>query len=409
MNILVIAHAHPDFSIGGAEIAAYNLFKSVSEIRPDDSVTLLARAETKSVSPGAITQRRPREYLWRQDMGNWFYLMTAYPESIFLGFREFLIRQSPDLIFVHHYAHMGVEIFREIKKTVPNARLILTLHEYVAICNRNGQMLKASSNKLCYSESLDSCNRCFPDVSEENFWLRKNYIKRHFSYVDHFVSPSYFLRSRYIDWGIPAQNITMIENGQPDPPKLKLGQAATTRRVTFGFFGQVTEYKGLEILLKAFNQLPQHLRQSALCEVHGANLDHQGQWLKDLIAELREPLEKEGTLRWAGPYSRDEALRRISKVDWVVVPSTWWENSPMVIQEAFVCGNPVICSGIGGMAEKVRDGIDGVHFDVSNPFDLADKLAYILETPTFRAQLVNNIKSPPTYNEAALSYLALAE
>ena len=27
MKVIVIAHAHPDFSVGGAEIAAYNLFR----------------------------------------------------------------------------------------------------------------------------------------------------------------------------------------------------------------------------------------------------------------------------------------------------------------------------------------------------------------------------------------------
>ena len=46
----------------------------------------------------------------------------------------------------------------------------------------------------------------------------------------------------------------------------------------------------------------------------------------------------------------------MASVDWVVVPSIWWENSPLVIQEAFGYGRPVICSDIGGMAEKVTDG-----------------------------------------------------
>ena len=57
----------------------------------------------------------------------------------------------------------------------------------------------------------------------------------------------------------------------------------------------------------------------------------------------------------------------MSSVDWVVVPSIWWENSPLVIQEAFMHGRPVICSDIGGMAEKVNDGVDGLHFRVERP------------------------------------------
>ena len=34
--------------------------------------------------------------------------------------------------------------------------------------------------------------------------------------------------------------------------------------------------------------------------------------------------------------------------------------------EAFVHGRPVICSDIGGMAEKVRHGVDGLHVPVGN-------------------------------------------
>jgi len=58
----------------------------------------------------------------------------------------------------------------------------------------------------------------------------------------------------------------------------------------------------------------------------------------------------------------------MAAVDWVVVPSIWWENSPLVIQEAFAHGRPVICSDIGGMAEKVAHEKNGLHFRANDPF-----------------------------------------
>ena len=54
-------------------------------------------------------------------------------------------------------------------------------------------------------------------------------------------------------------------------------------------------------------------------------------------------------------------LGRAAVANYVVVPSIWWENSPVVIQEAYAARRPVICSGIGGMAEKVIDGVTGLH------------------------------------------------
>jgi glycosyltransferase involved in cell wall biosynthesis len=58
--------------------------------------------------------------------------------------------------------------------------------------------------------------------------------------------------------------------------------------------------------------------------------------------------------------------------DVVVLPSIWWENSPVVIQEARRNRVPIVCSNIGGMAEKVRDRVDGLHFQAGSAASLAD-------------------------------------
>ena len=75
-----------------------------------------------------------------------------------------------------------------------------------------------------------------------------------------------------------------------------------------------------------------------------------------------------------GRYDHQRSAALMRNIDWVIVPSIWWENSPLVIQEAFMYGRPVICSDIGGMAEKVRDGVDGLHFRAGDAQDLADTI-----------------------------------
>ena len=97
----------------------------------------------------------------------------------------------------------------------------------------------------------------------------------------------------------------------------------------------------------------------------------------------------------------------MSRVDWVIVPSIWWENSPMVIQEAFANGKPVICAGIGGMAEKVRDGVDGLHFEVRNPLDLAETMVRAACEPGLWENLKASIRAPLSFEQCADSYLAL--
>lgn len=409
MKVIVIAHAHPDFSVGGAEIAAYNLYRAIKTRNGFADAIFLARTGLSWQSHGSIMMRRPGEYLWRQDIGDWFRLRTQNPMAVLGAFRDFLRSETPDVIFVQHFAHLGVEILREIKRTLPRCFLVATLHEYIAICNRNGQMVKANTKALCHRETIEDCSICFPERSPQDFWLRKHYIQKHFEFADVFVSPSEFLRKRYIDWGVPSEHIVVIENGQQDSVAAPTDAAETRLRSRFAFFGQITEYKGVEILLQAIHMIAKDLRARMTFEIHGANLEAQGQWLQDLIETLRNPLIAEGCLRWVGAYEQTELAQRMRKVDWVLVPSIWWENSPMVIQEAFANGKPVICAGIGGMAEKVRDGVDGLHFEVRNPFDLAETLVRAACEPQLWQKLNRNIKRPSSFDECADSYLGLVE
>lgn len=365
-RILVMSHRHPDFSLGGGEIAAYNLYKAYRDSNEVGEAWFLASADRGRGANGAITPRRANEYLWEQGIGDWTMLKAAHRRSLVNGFLDLLRALRPNVVHTHHYAHLGVEFLRLVKEFDPTIRLVLTLHEYMAICNNQGQMIK-TNGRLCSRESYDDCRLCFPQYSVQDFWRRKDFIQSHFAYVDQFVSPSEFLRQRYIAWGIPADKIVVIENGQDDvqplPPR-PLAEGETRNR--FGYFGQINPFKGLDVLLRALTQMRKSERKQIVLEVHGANLETQSGDFRDKIKELADPLIKEGVVQWVGPYQPHEIASRMANIDWVVVPSVWWENSPMVIQEAFVHGRPLLVSDIGGMAEKVRHRKDGFLVPVGN-------------------------------------------
>ena len=99
----------------------------------------------------------------------------------------------------------------------------------------------------------------------------------------------------------------------------------------------------------------------------------------------------------------------MADIDWVVVPSRWWENSPLVIQEAFMHKRPVVCSRIGGMAEKVTDGVDGIHFTKSNAGELADKIRIATSTPGEWERLRDGIGPVYSMDEHVASLRAIYE
>ena len=216
------------------------------------------------------------------------------------------------------------------------------------------------------------------------------------------------MRQRYIAWGLPADKITVIENGQSDEPPLPprtLAEGDTRNR--FGYFGQINPFKGLLVLLEALHAMPKAERKKVVLEVHGANLEAQTGELQQKIKELADPLIKKGIVRWVGPYRPDELPKRMAHVDWVVIPSIWWENSPMVIQEAFVHGRPVICSDIGGMAEKVRHGVDGLHVPVGNVLAWGEALKLACSSSEYWASLVAGIKQPLNHVECAKNHFSI--
>ena len=407
-RILVMAHAHPDFSLGGGEIAAYNLYKAYRQQEGVEEAWFLARADRGRGATGAISLRRPNEYLWEQSVRDELRMKAAAPGALSTYFADLIRALKPTVVHTHHYAHLGLEYLRVIKQVDPSIRIMMTLHEYMAICRNNGQMIKTGSFKLCSRESYDECRQCFPQYTAEDFWLRKHYFMSHFKLVDQFVAPSEFLRQRYIDWGLAPEKIVVIENGQSDEPPLPprpLDEGETRNR--FGFFGQINPYKGLDVLLQALHKLPKAERKKIVLEVHGANLESQVKEFQDKIRELRDPLIKQGVVQWVGPYQPHELRRRMAGVDWVVVPSIWWENSPMVIQEAFVCGRPLLVSDIGGMAEKVRDGLDGWHVPAGNLMEWARALKQAASADSAWQKLVDGIVRPLTHTACAHAHLRL--
>ena len=91
-------------------------------------------------------------------------------------------------------------------------------------------------------------------------------------------------------------------------------------------------------------------------------------------------------------------------MDVVIVPNSWYENSPLTIQETFIGGAPVITADRGGMAELVRDGADGLHFRIGDAASLRERLQSVFENPRLLDELRKNIpKEPEIAAQAAIA------
>jgi glycosyltransferase involved in cell wall biosynthesis len=78
------------------------------------------------------------------------------------------------------------------------------------------------------------------------------------------------------------------------------------------------------------------------------------------------------------------------------VPSIWYENSPLVIREAFAMKIPVIATNLGDMSEVVRHGKNRLLFDRCDPEDLARKIQLIIDEPNLITKLKSGIQTIKT-------------
>jgi glycosyltransferase involved in cell wall biosynthesis len=98
---------------------------------------------------------------------------------------------------------------------------------------------------------------------------------------------------------------------------------------------------------------------------------------------------------------------RMARIDWCIVPSVWWEIFGLVISEAWMFGKPVICSNVGGMAERVTDNVDGLHFEMGDPQALADVMRQACTEDGLWQRLHDALPQPPTRADMADGYLRI--
>jgi glycosyltransferase involved in cell wall biosynthesis len=373
-SVLIVAHGHPELSPGGAELAAYDLFETLKRdetVKPYFLAWTGQAAYRRNDTPFCSYRNRSDEVLFSsQAFDHFLFSETSLYESDLAGF---LNEIKPDIVHLHHYTRIGLEFIAFIKRLFPKTRIILTLHEYLAICNNNGQMVKTDNRSLCNEASPQRCAQCFPNIQPTEFLLRERFIKAHFEKIDVFVAPSEFLRQRYITWGLSPDRIVKIDNGtRTRRPLIPRPTGEKEGRGVFAYFGQINPYKGIMDLLRAFeliSRAPAEASSGIRLVINGANLE--GNKVEFIDAFSDAVIRNSGRVHFAGPYRPEDLPRLMGEVDWVVMPSTWWENAPLVIEEALAHGRPVLCSNIGGMAEKVMPGRDGFHFQAGNPHDLA--------------------------------------
>lgn len=277
----------------------------------------------------------------------------------------------PDVIHVHNTfpAMSPAVLWTAARHQVP---VVKTLHNFRLLCPqamllREGRPCEDCVGTVpwrgvarrCYRGSLGASAVTAASVTLHRWagtWHRK---------VSRFVALNDFCRRKFIEGGLPAARIVVKPNFVEAPA----APAVAAPRAGGLFVGRLSPEKGLDLLADAVRGLPADA-VTVIGEGEHADL------ARDAFGA-----------RFLGFRPLPETLATMRAAAFLVVPSRCYENFPRTIVEAFASGLPVIASRHGSLAEIVREGRTGLHFEPGNASDLRDKIAWALAHPAEMARM----------------------
>ena len=426
LRILYVVHGFPPDTWAGTEVYTYNLAKEMLALGHE--VAILCRAPESGENPEFGTTEeefqglRVFRMMHRLDHAS---LRESYvkrgPE---IAFRKILGSFEPDVVHFQHLIHLSVGLV-EIAKARGLATVI-TCHDYWALCARV-QMIRPDG-AICPSNMGAGCYLC---VKEKALGLveraaklgragggpvietiaklaklrhgraqmdeykelreRERVVPAAYAAADLRISPSRFLRDKYLESGMfDSHSFLFSDNGmRTDHVEALTDDQSAVRPpdapVRFGFVGSLVWYKGGEVMVRAVRRLQEAgLGARVQLNVYGS-FDPEGD---PHHAEL-ERLAQGAPIEFHGRFDNSRLSEVYREIDVLVVPSLWYENSPITIHEAYLTETPVLASNLGGMAEFVRDEVDGLLFGVGDDEDLARQMRRLADEPDLLEKISN--------------------
>jgi GT2 family glycosyltransferase/glycosyltransferase involved in cell wall biosynthesis len=395
VRILLVVHGFPPAASGGTEIYVRDFAAALAA--SGDDVMVLTR-ENDAHRPELSVRTSADGPVRVTTINNTFQSCESFEESyahpaIERLARDVLDEWRPDVVHVQHLTCLSTGIPRQAAlRAIP---VVLTLNDYWLICHR-GQMVDLKGRR-CAGPFGGGCAGCLPpgvlastaafragrllrsvpvpgaqqavhlaaraigamtpsDRTRAATVARLRHMQSAVRDVELFLAPSATLADAFVPFGIPADRFARCNQGIALAPFEEGRRRIESGPLRVGFAGGFLPTKGPHVLIDAIEQLPSG---SVVVDLLGSSGTYHGQ---DGYAESLAPRLGHQAIRRCGPVPHERMPAVFRDLDVLVVPSTWIENAPFIIREAFAARVPVVASDLGGMAEMVRDGIDGLLF-----------------------------------------------
>jgi len=305
--------------------------------------------------------------------------------------REIIQKEEPDIIHAGHLMRMGEFILAAKMLEVP---YILTLTDFWLICPK--VILVNSEGDLCTGPRLGIiCQKKCPELDGKFISTRLRISEHILLNAKTIISPSNFLASIFKN-ELPCLPVQIINHGI-NLHKLRKNKKSYKKgdKIIFGYAGSLNPHKGVHVIIEAFRKIKNH---NIGLKIYGSG--------DALYTNKLKEMAKDNRIEFLGVYSENQIADVLENIDIIIIPSLWYENYPLILHEAFASNIPVLASNVGGMAEKVKDNINGYTFRISDSEHLKELIEKIIDNPELLNVLKHNIENiiVPSIEQEAFAY-----
>ncbi|UYN93253.1 MAG: glycosyltransferase [Enhydrobacter sp.] len=369
--------------IGGTEVYVRDLATALSGFSVHSTVI-------------AATDRNAEEYVWAQTPvvrypTNWADLRGYSANAGRAGltmFQQRVVDDAPDVFHLHSWT--GGAGLRHLEQVAQlGIPCVVTMHVPSALCLRGTMLL--NGDRACDGRIRGQrCTQCWaisrglpgPLAFGVSLLPPINYMGGSLSSVWHrgatmlsgralaaeqahdlremarhsvrIVAPSRWVAMALLANGIDERKIVVSPQAvaedlaargarrTPPPP---------SRELRVGFIGRIESYKGVHVLLDAMKRLPRDVPIRLLVAGSGTEPGY--------LAEVAEKGRSDARVEFLGSITHDQVPAFLQRLDVLAVPSNYMETGPLVVLEGFAFGLPVMGADLGGISERIRDGVDG--------------------------------------------------
>jgi glycosyltransferase involved in cell wall biosynthesis len=384
-GILHVPYTYFPDPCGGTEVYVQGLAKRLLALGYANVVAAPAVASARYEHAGLQVYRFATDSRARLD------LAYGVPDEIAAeDFRTIIRHARPDILHLHARTAAVSERLIDIGHAA-GARVVFTYHTPTASCARGTMMLFGEKpcngtieTKRCLACTFEALGVPKPlargaAAIPNSIYTRTTAItgssrprsalnipglivsgRRRFldfiGKVDHVVAVSQWVSDVLKRNSVSPAKITLCRQGLAAhgqvPLRTKLRRPAGSLRIAY--FGRIDRVKGPDLLALALKMIPTALVEVDIFGIRQAiGPDEVYDWL---AAQAQQ--DPRLVLRTA--IVPEEVIGVMADYDLIAVPSRWLETGPLVVLEAFAAGVPVLGSNLGGIAELVRDGVDGI-------------------------------------------------